>query len=258
MLACAAAELGRRSAGCAAAATIRRTRSSSAPAGSRARPPASLRRRQLDGHQERRLRRGPADPLDQRPRHPRHHRRPAAARREVSASRTSSSALPLNRYHDARRVFDVLSQTLVEVRLVADVPDLAGLSLTTTQPRRPAGDRPARKPALRPERRRQAGHGHRAVADRAGAAVAAAAADRRAGEADQPGPDLLPPGALRAERPSRSRCSSSAACASTPSSRPGAVWAREGRSAADPARRRSCARPASTSCRSSSTCCWAT
>ena len=41
-------------------------------------------------------------------------------------------ALPLNRYGDARRVFDMLSQSLVEVRLVADVPDLAGLSLTTT------------------------------------------------------------------------------------------------------------------------------
>jgi Undecaprenyl-phosphate glucose phosphotransferase len=41
-------------------------------------------------------------------------------------------ALPLSRYHDARRVYDILSQTLVEVRLVADVPALAGLSLTTT------------------------------------------------------------------------------------------------------------------------------
>jgi len=41
-------------------------------------------------------------------------------------------ALPLSRYHDARRVFDTLSQSLVEVRLVADVPELAGLSLTTT------------------------------------------------------------------------------------------------------------------------------
>jgi Undecaprenyl-phosphate glucose phosphotransferase len=41
-------------------------------------------------------------------------------------------ALPLSRYDDARRVFDILSQTLVEVRLVADVPNLAGLSLTTT------------------------------------------------------------------------------------------------------------------------------
>ena len=41
-------------------------------------------------------------------------------------------ALPLNRYADARRVFDVLSQSVVEVRLVADVPNLAGLSLTTT------------------------------------------------------------------------------------------------------------------------------
>jgi Undecaprenyl-phosphate glucose phosphotransferase len=40
-------------------------------------------------------------------------------------------ALPLSRYHEARRVFDVLSETLVEVRLVADVPNLAGVSLTT-------------------------------------------------------------------------------------------------------------------------------
>ncbi len=41
-------------------------------------------------------------------------------------------ALPMSRYNDARRVFDILSQSLVEVRLVADVPNLAGLSLTTT------------------------------------------------------------------------------------------------------------------------------
>jgi Undecaprenyl-phosphate glucose phosphotransferase len=41
-------------------------------------------------------------------------------------------SLPLSRYHEARHVFDTLSQTLVEVRLVADVPNLAGLSLTTT------------------------------------------------------------------------------------------------------------------------------
>lgn len=41
-------------------------------------------------------------------------------------------SLPMSRYHDARRVYDVLSKTLVEVRLVADVPNLAGLSLTTT------------------------------------------------------------------------------------------------------------------------------
>jgi Undecaprenyl-phosphate glucose phosphotransferase len=40
--------------------------------------------------------------------------------------------LPLRRYHEARRVFDILSQTLVEVRLVTDLPSLAGLSLTTT------------------------------------------------------------------------------------------------------------------------------
>ncbi len=41
-------------------------------------------------------------------------------------------SLPLSRYHEARHVFDTLSQTLVEVRLVADVPNLAGLSLTTS------------------------------------------------------------------------------------------------------------------------------
>jgi len=41
-------------------------------------------------------------------------------------------ALPLRRFDEARRVFDVLSRSLVEVRLVVDVPNLAGLSLTTT------------------------------------------------------------------------------------------------------------------------------
>jgi len=41
-------------------------------------------------------------------------------------------ALPMNRYADARRVFDALSETTVDVRLVADVPALAALSLTTS------------------------------------------------------------------------------------------------------------------------------
>src|SRR5439155_20750757 len=40
--------------------------------------------------------------------------------------------LPLKRYAHARRIFDVLSQELVDVRLIADVPNLAGVSLTTT------------------------------------------------------------------------------------------------------------------------------
>jgi Undecaprenyl-phosphate glucose phosphotransferase len=40
-------------------------------------------------------------------------------------------ALPLDRYDDARRAFAILSRTLVEVRLVCDLPNLAGLSLTT-------------------------------------------------------------------------------------------------------------------------------
>jgi Undecaprenyl-phosphate glucose phosphotransferase len=41
-------------------------------------------------------------------------------------------SLPMSRYHDARRVFDILSRSLVEVRLVTDIPNLAGISLTTT------------------------------------------------------------------------------------------------------------------------------
>jgi Undecaprenyl-phosphate glucose phosphotransferase len=40
-------------------------------------------------------------------------------------------SLPFNRYDDVRRVFAILSQTMVEVRLVPDLPNLAGLSLTT-------------------------------------------------------------------------------------------------------------------------------
>ena len=40
--------------------------------------------------------------------------------------------LPMARYHEARRIFDILSQTVVEVRLVTDIPSLAGISLTTT------------------------------------------------------------------------------------------------------------------------------
>ena len=41
-------------------------------------------------------------------------------------------ALPMNRYAEARRVFDALSQTIVDVRLVADVPSLASVALTTS------------------------------------------------------------------------------------------------------------------------------
>jgi Undecaprenyl-phosphate glucose phosphotransferase len=40
--------------------------------------------------------------------------------------------LPMSRYHEARRVFDTLSRTLVDVRLVADVSALAGVTFTTT------------------------------------------------------------------------------------------------------------------------------
>ena len=41
-------------------------------------------------------------------------------------------ALPMNRYAEARRVFNALSQTVADVRLVADVPALSALALTTT------------------------------------------------------------------------------------------------------------------------------
>jgi Undecaprenyl-phosphate glucose phosphotransferase len=41
-------------------------------------------------------------------------------------------ALPLNRYGEARRVFDALSQTYAEIRLVVDTPEISGLSLTTS------------------------------------------------------------------------------------------------------------------------------
>lgn len=41
-------------------------------------------------------------------------------------------ALPLNRYTDARRVFAALSQTVVDVQLIADVPSMAGMTFHTT------------------------------------------------------------------------------------------------------------------------------
>lgn len=40
-------------------------------------------------------------------------------------------ALPLNRFGEARRVYDLLSQTFAEVRIVVDSPEMSGLSLTT-------------------------------------------------------------------------------------------------------------------------------
>jgi Undecaprenyl-phosphate glucose phosphotransferase len=41
-------------------------------------------------------------------------------------------ALPLNRYADARRVFTALSQTVVDVQLIADLPSMAGMTFHTT------------------------------------------------------------------------------------------------------------------------------
>lgn len=42
-------------------------------------------------------------------------------------------ALPLNRYADARRVFAALSQTVVDVQLIADLPAMAGMTFATTE-----------------------------------------------------------------------------------------------------------------------------
>ncbi len=41
-------------------------------------------------------------------------------------------ALPMNRYGEVRRIFDALSQTTLEMRLIADAPAMSALSLTTT------------------------------------------------------------------------------------------------------------------------------
>ena len=40
-------------------------------------------------------------------------------------------ALPMNRYDDVRNVYEILADTFVDVRLAADVPELAGLALST-------------------------------------------------------------------------------------------------------------------------------
>jgi FlaA1/EpsC-like NDP-sugar epimerase len=40
-------------------------------------------------------------------------------------------ALPLNRFAESRKVFDTLSKTFAEVRMIVDAPEMAGLSLTT-------------------------------------------------------------------------------------------------------------------------------
>jgi len=42
-------------------------------------------------------------------------------------------SLPLNRYTDARRVFAALSQTVVDVQLVADLPAMSGMTFHTAQ-----------------------------------------------------------------------------------------------------------------------------
>ncbi len=41
-------------------------------------------------------------------------------------------ALPMNRYSEVRQVFDLLSQSTIEIRLIADAPAMSALSLTTS------------------------------------------------------------------------------------------------------------------------------
>ncbi len=82
----------------------------------------------------------------------------------------------MNRYDDARRVFAVLSQELVDVRLVADVPNLAGLTLTTSNFDGLPVIGLRESPHFGVEHRRQARDGRRVVAARAGRAVAGDAA----------------------------------------------------------------------------------
>jgi FlaA1/EpsC-like NDP-sugar epimerase len=101
-------------------------------------------------------------------------------------------ALPLSRYADARRIFDILSQSLVEVRLVADVPNLASLTLTTSN----LDGLPVI--GLRESPHRQAPHGRPPIPAGAVLPDTADAGDRAADQADQSGAGLLPPGALRA------------------------------------------------------------
>lgn len=40
-------------------------------------------------------------------------------------------ALPMNRYDEVRNVYEILADTFVDVRLAADIPDLAGMALST-------------------------------------------------------------------------------------------------------------------------------
>ncbi len=110
-------------------------------------------------------------------------------------------ALPLDRTDDARRVFAILSRSMVEVRMVCDVPNLAGLSMTTTNLDGLPLIGLRESPAFRIEYRRQARDGCGVVGHRLGCAVAVAGSARAAGQADQSGTDLLSAGALRAEWP---------------------------------------------------------
>ena len=132
----------------------------------------------------------------------------------------------MNRYDDARRVFDVLSQTVVDVRLVADVPALAGLSLTTTNfdgmPIIGLRESPhfglnvvvKRVDGRRPRRR-----------SRWSCCPRSCCSSPLVVKLTSPGPVLLPAGALRAERPAVPDAQVPHHARRTPRRRPGPVWA---------------------------------
>ena len=158
-------------------------------------------------------------------------------------------ALPLNRHAEARRVFDVLSQSLVEVRLVLDVPNLAGLSLTTANLDGMPVIGLRESPHFGLNIVVQAGDGCDFGRRRPDRPVAAVGLDRRRGQADKPRPDVLSPGTLRLERRVVSDAQvSHDASRRRSANRPG--LGDQGRPAANLARRPSCGEPAWTSCRS--------
>ena len=184
------ASAGRSSARCAAGDSTRASRSSSALAGSPVRRRGRCGMR-ADRHQERRLRRGTARSLDERSRHPWPFRRPASLIARYNISHVFI-ALPMSRYDDARRVFAILSQSMVEVRLIADVLQPGRVSLTTTNldglPVVGLRENPHVGLNLS-----SSGHGHRTVSAGIDPAVAGVPDHRGRHQADEPGAGVLLP-----------------------------------------------------------------
>ena len=161
--------------------------------------------------------------------------------------------LPFHRYDDIRRVFAILSQTMVEVRLVPDIPSLAGLTLTT-----------ANLDGLPLIGLRESPHfGLNIVVKRVMDTILSAIAlvliapllgrHRGPRQDDQSRPRSSSARSAAASTAARSSCSSSAVCASTPRRSPVLSGPRR-TTTARPGSARCCARRASTNCHSSTTC----